>query len=177
MRLLLAVLPAIAACAAPYPENPLSPAPEGYPVAKQRIIAAWEDEVGQLGDPPLIFWFAGTCLNYGDGFDPCTKGAYWQEGDGQTEIHLVVTPNPADSSLAHELLHWALDETGDDDPDHTDPLWERVPEVSRAAWALDGDAEEPLGQNEVNGVVHPATSGAAVAGGVAPSRVPAEAVE
>jgi hypothetical protein len=128
----LALLAALlAACGVPQPTNEEVPAPDGAAESVAIAVAEWSDALDErlaMDDVPLIRWFEGACLDYGDG--QCTPGAY-QWTPLATEIHIIRRPTIHESSLAHELLHWSFDERGQDvDTDHSRPLWAGVPAIN-----------------------------------------------
>lgn len=120
-----------------YPSNQEVPAPEGAGLAQEIAIDLWSGELdADLWHPPEVRWFEGACLSY-DGRDPggCLMGLFQTAALEEPQIHLAVEyPAVHRTALAHELLHWAIDESrGDSDHDHASP-----------EWGLLGEAEERL---------------------------------
>jgi hypothetical protein len=117
------------------PRNPEVAPPAGADDAIDIVLGEWAERLGAGGydaaDLPPIYWFEGRCLDYGDKFpdDECVAGLT-QYTPISEEIHLVVRDQIHSSLLAHELLHWSLNQTeGNRDGDHTGPMWEQLPDV------------------------------------------------
>lgn len=106
----------------------------------------WEETLGVdlYSKPfPKVTWHDVECLNHlpdpAFEFDGgCLLGRYNGTDDGV--IDLVVPPSQrvSDSSLAHEMLHWALDmkETRPD-PTHSGRAWDKVDEINDTLWEVD----------------------------------------
>jgi hypothetical protein len=135
MRSVVAVLPLLAlvsACAVEQPTNVEVDAPPGADDAAAIVVQEWSESLGvdlDVADLPPVRWFEGACLDY-PGEDECLAGALkWTPL--ATEIHLAIRPLLHDSSLAHEVLHWALEETaGDYDVAHENVAWAGLDDVA-----------------------------------------------
>jgi hypothetical protein len=131
---------ALAACGVPQPTNDEVDAPPGADAAAAIVVHEWSERMGvdlAVEDLPLVRWFEGPCLDYGDdGGLRCTTGGFAQHPYGEPEIHVVARSPLHESKLAHEVLHWALDQAnGDDDHDHLGPMWATVVDVERVLLA------------------------------------------
>ena len=121
------------ACAVPEPSN-REVSPTALEV--QAVIdyaEAWKATLGaELGEPPPVRWFVGECLRYDVEVEgECPHGVYWDWWDGD-EIHVLRRETMPETSLAHELLHWALNATeGRPDDDHNRAEWLLVDELAR----------------------------------------------
>jgi hypothetical protein len=132
---LLLVLAALAACSVPQPLNAEVAAPAGADDAAAIVVQEWSERLPHaarlsVGDLPTVRWFAGDHLDYGggDAGDKVNGDFKWTPFDA--EIHLLVRDTIADSALAHEVLHWALDELGGDpDGDHRGAAWAELGDV------------------------------------------------
>jgi hypothetical protein len=125
------VLAACAAAAPVEPFNDAAPPPEGVDAAVALARRQWSDRLGiELPDPPEVRWYRGCLVYRPEDSRPewaavCIAGRYLSASD---EVHLKdVNGTVAGSSLAHELLHWALEvERGDSDPGHRSRHWAEV---------------------------------------------------
>jgi len=126
---------ALAACDA-VPGNPRAPRPAHLDDAAEVARDLWSDEFGVdlPAPPPPIEWLAGDCLDVDAPGYACVRG--WYAGGA---IYLAARPAIADTLLAHEMLHWVLDQYGDSDGTHEAPAWRTaLPDVEAAilAWEL-----------------------------------------
>lgn len=136
-RILLLTL--LTACAAteptPLPLNPELASPADTDRAQALARELWSEYVGELPEQmPAVSFYEG-CLVYApehmkpEWYHGCIGGRYFSDSD----IHLDMSAegDAMHSPIAHEMLHWALDmSTGEPDADHTDPLWDAVPDVA-----------------------------------------------
>lgn len=120
----------LSACIPEQPSNAEVDAPPHVDEAVEVALTEWSDALGvgplSPADVPPIRWFEGPCLDYGDrcDFGHLSWSAFEQE------IHLVIRPTIAESSLVHELLHWSLHETrGYYDGSHSAEAWANVDKV------------------------------------------------
>jgi len=137
--LVLAVVLAAVGCSVPEPLNPEVDPPAGVldalAIAVQELSYRLPDaeELVDVDLPPIRWFDPGPtgCLDFGDHHGGCILGVY-QVTSFDREIQVVVQPFIHRSALAHELAHWALDETtGDFDRDHRSPAaWEAVREIN-----------------------------------------------
>lgn len=120
----------VSACGVPQPSNTEVAPPENSTRAYTLVVAAWAARTTPnplVGELPPVRWFAGPCLDYGDSGEGCTIGGWsFASVGGDSEIHLVLMETIPESSLAHEVLHWVLQ----DDPNHEHDLWLEVPDVN-----------------------------------------------
>ncbi len=123
-KLLLVVL---VACGPPMPSNDLVDAPPDADLVVQCAVDAWSERLERdLPAPPLVLWFDGECLDYGD---RCLGGATMTGYAGEPEIHLPWRPSAAQAQVRHEVLHWALYVSDLPDVDHSGPYWESLTDV------------------------------------------------
>lgn len=129
--LLLCLL--LPACGVPQPSNVEVDPPAGADDAAAIVVQEWSERLGvelDVADLPLVRWFEGPCLDYGDGDPFCADGGYSTSALGDPEIHVIARDPVHSSRLAHEVLHWALEQaTGDGDEGHADPAWDQVDAV------------------------------------------------
>jgi hypothetical protein len=136
MRLGL-LLVALAACSVPQPSNEEVDAPPGADEAAAIVVAEWSERLGvglDVSEMPVVRWFEGPCLDYGDGCESVAgghlDGGYAYSLFADAEIHLLFRPTVHQTSLVHEVLHWALDESGvHSDASHRSWAWGDVGEV------------------------------------------------
>lgn len=136
-RLALVALLAAGCPSIPEPLNAEVEPPAGAGPAAELARAEWAGRLSaDLGELPVIRWFEGPCLRWPDDVEQCLDGSTWTPHgllDADVEIQLVAVAPVHRSALAHELLHWALDESsGDADGDHGAPEWDQVAEVDAA---------------------------------------------
>lgn len=125
------------ACAVSTPEplNAEVAAPEGSGHASIIVVEEWSLRLEawdlNASDMPPVRWFEGPCLDYGGQIVPkhdCVTGFF--ESDGGGEIHVAMLESIHSSALAHEALHWSLQQhTGCSNSDHDWPIWSAVGEV------------------------------------------------
>lgn len=131
---------ALAACGVPQPTNEEVDAPPGADDATAIVVQEWSERLGadlDVADLPPVRWFEGPCLDYGyDDGVRCTTGGFAEHPWGESEIHVVARASVHESKLAHEVLHWVLQQAdGDDDHGHLGPMWATVGEVERVLLA------------------------------------------
>ncbi len=119
------------------PNNPEIDPPKFADVAAEYAAGEWEERLGvDLPDElPLIRWFYGECMtwDYRSESGDCVTGKYisgdaWGEEE-QIQVLWNENRSLAKGSLAHELLHYAIDRDGRRDKHHEGPEWEQVREV------------------------------------------------
>lgn len=130
---LMLVLTCLSGCEPRWPSNREVGAPAGADDARDAAVREIEAGLGEeLPAPPDVYWFEGPCLDYGDqdvgaatSPDLCAVGGFAEAWGADPEIHVVWREPVHDSSLPHELFHWALQEAqGDQDQDHEQKeLW------------------------------------------------------
>lgn len=119
----------------PDPYNSEVAPPPGLERAAAIVRAEWSDRLGvDLPETlPEIRYYLG-CLQYPPEFmqqiwySGCIEGRYFSSDEN---VHVRVRPGgPATDALAHELLHWALENgRGDSNSEHDDPIWLEVQAV------------------------------------------------
>ena len=107
--------------------------------AIELVKLEWADRLDiRLTGDIQVRWFEGECLRYSPdddhyGWQPgeCLAGVYERALD-DVQIHISLgnpsddLPPAHDTALAHEFLHWALDELGDTDGAHESAWWDQV---------------------------------------------------
>lgn len=133
--LILACL--VSSCGVPWPENPGAKEPAGTSLAVGLTVQFWSEHFPgiEFPPPPPISWFQGECLEYDELEEPyeCTIGMYLFNCFDE-EIHIIAEATPSSTALTHELLHWALHQSGtveNGDPDHQHPLWKEVKVITQ----------------------------------------------
>ncbi len=125
------------------PINQETDAPLYEAEAIEMAVLEWGERMDvDLPGPPAFLWFEGECLRYpGEGKNGCVGGSTWHNTFYDTEVHGL--RKHADLVIAHELVHWALLENGDDpDSDHRQPIWRQVKDVRKMArYVLDGGGQ------------------------------------
>lgn len=124
-----------------YPINPITDAPPGVTAAMEIVRAAWGERLGvELPSLPFVTWYTyapgrTTCLHYENFMEGhCVQGLYQTIG-GKGMIQILKdgwwSVSIGHTHLAHEMLHWALDEAGGGaNAAHDDLLWDDIGEVS-----------------------------------------------
>lgn len=130
MRILI-LLTLLSGCSVERPANQPADPPLGADEAEALVLAAWTEALlpdargRALSDPPPILWFEGDCLDYSD--DSFCETGRTSTVPGDVEIHILARPRASETALAHELLHWALHETGCGwDGGHEEGEWDLV---------------------------------------------------
>lgn len=132
MRTLVLLASLLIGCGANYDRIP------GQDLATQLV---WVDTYGQTGSPPPIEWVTQPGLNCapdGNGknmgfyrgrwlYDPemsgqCVAGVFWT-GWFITQVAIPDGFKIHETAFAHELLHAAMDNANQYDPEHLDPAW------------------------------------------------------
>ncbi len=119
----------LAGCDLREPDNREVDAPAWAAEAAEWSASEWATRFPQMGteyEIPTIRWFAGDCLTWPYIPDPhsCTQGMYFDDTLGPREIQVLASNQFV---IAHELLHWTLDDTaGDLDGGHDGSAWEQV---------------------------------------------------
>lgn len=118
----------------PPPYNTEVEPPAGLERAARIVRAQWASRLGvDLPDElPAIHYFTG-CLQYPrdamrqEWYSGCIEGRYWSADDS---VDVRMRPTIAGDALAHELLHWSLENgLGDSNSEHNLPIWSQVRSV------------------------------------------------
>lgn len=120
-----------AACNVEVPDQDVAPTPAGSAPAAEYLQRLWIAALDLPGDNytiPPITWYKGKCLTWTYLPEPhdCTTGMYFsgEAWTGERIEILLPAHSLAESSLPHELLHWALQRRdGDCDDGHHGPEW------------------------------------------------------
>lgn len=127
------ILALLGACNVETPDQPEVDAPADAADAAEFAAGHWQVVLGLHDDDyviPSITWFRGKCLTWTWLPEPhdCTAGMFFS-GEAWTgeRIEMILAPTIEQSSMAHELLHWALQRRdGDCDDGHHGPEWREL---------------------------------------------------